>query len=82
MQVRILYFAAVAELVGTQESSVELPDTVQTVGAFAEWLEAHEARLRGRLGAVRIARNEEFAQAGDRLEAGDVLALIPPVAGG
>jgi molybdopterin converting factor small subunit len=31
---------------------------------------------------VRFARNEEFAQNADVLADGDVVALIPPVAGG
>jgi molybdopterin converting factor small subunit len=31
---------------------------------------------------VRIARNETFALADETLAEGDVLALIPPVAGG
>jgi molybdopterin converting factor small subunit len=31
---------------------------------------------------LRVARNELFAEPGDRIEDGDVLALIPPVAGG
>jgi molybdopterin converting factor small subunit len=31
---------------------------------------------------VRIARNEAFAEPSEALAEGDVLALIPPVAGG
>jgi molybdopterin converting factor small subunit len=31
---------------------------------------------------VRVARNEAFAASAERLEDGDVIALIPPVAGG
>jgi molybdopterin converting factor small subunit len=32
--------------------------------------------------SVRLARNEEFAVGTEPLEEGDVIALIPPVAGG
>ena len=38
--------------------------------------------LRGRLESVRIAVNEEFVQFADKVRAKDVVALIPPVAGG
>jgi molybdopterin converting factor small subunit len=31
---------------------------------------------------VRLARNEEFARDEDPISDGDVIALIPPVAGG
>jgi len=80
MKIRILYFAAVAELVGRREEEREV--AAETVGALAAELErAHEA-LRGRLGKVRFAVNEAFADHDDRLSEGDVVAVIPPVAGG
>jgi len=82
MRVSVLYFAAVRDLVGIGEEKCELPDDVRTVGAFAAWLERARPELSGRLSAVRIARNEEFASGGDALAEGDTLALIPPVAGG
>jgi len=83
MRVRVLYFAAVRDLVGIDAEDVELSATsVATVGAFAAWLEAHRDALRGRMASVRIARNEAFAKPDEALVEGDVLALIPPVAGG
>jgi molybdopterin converting factor subunit 1 len=78
----VLYFAAVRELVGTDEERVVVPDDVRTVGALADFLERRHPALSGRLGHVRFARNEVFAVAGEPLAAGDVVALIPPVAGG
>jgi molybdopterin synthase sulfur carrier subunit len=82
MRVRVLYFAVVRELVGADEEEVDLPADVTTVRAFGQWLEGHRDALRGRMGSVRIARNEAFAGADERVAEGDVLALIPPVAGG
>ena len=82
MRVMVLYFAAVRELVGKDEEPADLPPRVTTVGAFVEWIESHHAGLRGRMASVRIARNEAFADAAEALADGDVLALIPPVAGG
>jgi molybdopterin synthase sulfur carrier subunit len=80
--VTVLYFAAVRELVGRAEESVELPEGVRTVAQFAAWLPSFHAELSGRMASVRIARNEAFAADGDEVAPGDVLALIPPVAGG
>ena len=82
MRVTVLYFAVVRELVGQSEETVELPVSVTTTGDFAAWLPSHREALAGRMGSVRIARNEAFAKDDEVLAEGDVLALIPPVAGG
>lgn len=82
MRVKVLYFAALRELVGRDEEWLEPPAAVATVADFARWLEGQRAELGGRLGSVRVARNERFAAPGEAIAADDVLALIPPVAGG
>lgn len=82
MNVRILFFAATADLVGARERAVTLPPTVRTVADLARWLEEREPALRGHLDAVRLARNEAFATGDEALADGDTIALIPPVAGG
>lgn len=81
-RVTVLYFAAVRELVGSGEEACVLPDAVRTVADFGAHLEHVHPALAGRLGAVRFARNEVFAEATEVLDDGDVLAVIPPVAGG
>lgn len=82
MKVTVLYFAAVRELVGKDEERLEVPAAVSTIDALAVHLtEIHEP-LAGRLEYVRFARNEELAQGSDAIADGDVIALIPPVAGG
>ncbi len=82
MRVQVLYFAAVAELSGRDEESLDLPREVGTVADFVRHLEGVHPALVGRLAAVRVARNEVFARSDEALAEGDVLALIPPVAGG
>ena len=82
MRVRVLYFAVVRELVAREEESLELPEQVTTVGAFCTYIASKHPELAGRMAHVRVARNEVFASAGETLEPGDVLALIPPVSGG
>jgi molybdopterin synthase sulfur carrier subunit len=81
-RVRILYFAATRDAVGRGEEECELPDAVATVADFIRFVAAAHVMLAPRMESVRIARNERFAESADRIEHGDVLALIPPVAGG
>jgi sulfur-carrier protein len=80
--VRILYFAAVRELVGRAEEELVLPAEIRTVEDLGRHLEVARPALSGRLASVRFARNEEFSTADEALAEGDVIALIPPVAGG
>jgi molybdopterin converting factor subunit 1 len=79
--IRVLYFAAVREIVGVSEMTIDVPAGT-TVGKLGTILEATVAALRGRLGVVRWAKNEEFVDLDAPLADGDVVALIPPVAGG
>jgi molybdopterin converting factor subunit 1 len=82
LKLTVLYFAAVRDLVGKDEELVDAPASVTTVEALSAHLSSLHPELGGRLGYVRFARNEEFAQPSDRLAEGDTIALIPPVAGG
>ena len=81
MRVRVLYFAVVRERLGRDEETIELPGGAD-VGAAWRALEGRHPELAGLRAVVKLAVNEEFA-AGERVLAdGDVIALIPPVAGG
>jgi molybdopterin converting factor subunit 1 len=82
MRVRILYFAATRDLLGRAEEELDLPPEIGTLRAFLAHLEILHPALAGRLETVRVAQNETFASLDQRLSEGDVLALIPPVAGG
>jgi sulfur-carrier protein len=82
MMVRLLYFAGLRDAIGVAEESVDLPAGVCTVGALAEHLAIRHGAFAERRRHVRIARNEAFARDDDLLVDGDVIALIPPVAGG
>lgn len=82
MTITVLYFAAVRDLVGVAEESLELPAEITTIDALSRHLRTVHPALDGRLGSVRFARNEAFASGADAIASGDVIALIPPVAGG
>jgi sulfur-carrier protein len=78
--ITILYFAAVRDLVTTPEEKIDTG--ARTIAELRAWLEKNRPALAGRLGSVRFARNEQFAVDDDPIQEGDVIALIPPVAGG
>jgi molybdopterin converting factor subunit 1 len=82
MQVAVLYFAALRELMGMSEERYELPHSSLSVRAFSELLSANHPVLQGRLECVRFALNETFATPEELIQDGDTIALIPPVAGG
>jgi molybdopterin converting factor subunit 1 len=80
--ITVLFFAAVRDLVGRDEERIDLPAGIATIADLATFLAARHPPLAGRLASVRFARNETFATDDEALAAGDVVALIPPVAGG
>jgi sulfur-carrier protein len=84
IRLRVLYFAALRDAVGMDEEFVELPDssTAATVADLCDRLAARHRAYAARRAHVRVARNEAFAQGHEPLADGDVVALIPPVAGG
>jgi molybdopterin converting factor subunit 1 len=81
--VSVLYFAALRDLAGVAEERVALPAPVPVeLSALLAALEQQHEPLRGRLGSVRVAVDEEFAPLSTPLSGGEVIALIPPVSGG
>jgi molybdopterin converting factor subunit 1 len=82
MQVTLLFFAAARDVTGCSKLVVDLPESVRDVSELLAWLgETYDALL-PYLPCLRIAQNEQFADGTSILEPGDVLAVIPPVAGG
>jgi molybdopterin converting factor subunit 1 len=82
MRVKMLYFAVVRELCDCAEESLELPPGVLRIAELSRHLEARHPALSGQLDAVRFAVNETFAARDGVIADGDVVAVIPPVAGG
>ncbi len=81
-RVTLLYFAAIADLVGSREETLTLPADVRDVRELYPYLELRHPALAGRLAGVRCAVNEGFVDAAHGLANGDTVALIPPVSGG
>ena len=80
MKIKILYFAELRDALGTSEEEFETAAT--SIGALAAELAARHAAIRARLGSIRFAKNEAFATHEETIAADDVVALLPPVAGG
>jgi molybdopterin converting factor subunit 1 len=81
-RITVLYFAAVRERIGRDQDELDLPWEIMDVRALSAWLESVHPVLRGTLAQCRFAVGEEFRMPSHALEAGDVVAVIPPVAGG
>lgn len=81
-RITLLYFAAVRERLGAAREDVDLPPEITDIRGLSGWLETRYPRLQGALGACRFAVGEEFRKSSHVLEAGDIVAVIPPVSGG
>ena len=82
MRVRILYFAAIKELLGSAEELLDVSVDVADVALVERRLIEVHPELDGRLATVRFAVNEDFAERDAPVRSGDVVAVIPPVSGG
>jgi molybdopterin converting factor subunit 1 len=80
--VRVLYFAGARDVVGVREEPFLIDAAGCTVGELAAAIYAKYPALAPHARSLRVAVNGEYARDGDRVNAGDEVALIPPVAGG
>ena len=75
---KILLFAHLRDELGA--ANLELDMAPLTAGELLAELKTRYPILS--LDSVMVAVNEEFAAADTRIEAGDTVALLPPVSGG
>ncbi len=81
MQVRVLFFASVAEAAGTREWLLDLSEHARIRDAWSR-VESRLPELGELLRSTRAARNGRLASLDDELVDGDELAILPPVGGG
>jgi MoaE-MoaD fusion protein len=88
MQVRVLYFGVLKDVLSSNGGGVELPEGA-TVGQLVDRLRKgngldHRAESAGHpvWSALAVAVNREYAAASAVLRDGDEVALLPPVSGG
>jgi len=81
IEISVLFFAQAHELAGTARRALVLPVSA-TVGDAAATLGQEHPRLEPLLEKCRMAVDQEFVDATQKLEDGSELAVIPPVSGG
>ncbi len=82
---KLLYFAWLKSKTGVAEEDVTPPPEVTTVAELLIWLRGRgpgHAEALADLDAIKVAVNQEYAQAGDPVRPSDEVALFPPVTGG
>lgn len=85
MQTTIRYFASVRETLGAASETVDLPESVRTLGQAREWLAQRSERHAQALGpqrTLRMACDHVMEPADAPLQPGRELAFFPPVTGG
>ena len=82
IRIEILYFAAARDIVGQRSEQVDVPDAIQDIAGLAQWLSARYPLLEPYWACIRFAQNEQFVSLEARLRHNDIIAVIPPVAGG
>lgn len=81
INVRVLFFASLADLMGGRRRNLDLPAGATIADALRD-LAKDAPDLVARAPHVSFAVNEAFVSVDTPLSDGDELALIPPVSGG
>lgn len=79
MRIRLLYFGATAEAVGTREAEAEVAEGI-TAGELVESLRSKHPGLAGQ--KLLIAVDQEYADPATPLQNGSEVAIFTPVSGG
>jgi molybdopterin synthase sulfur carrier subunit len=85
VKVKLLFFAALREQLGTSAEDLELPPEVSTVAALRNHLVQRGGTWQSVFADKRLVRtavNQDMVQATARIKAGDEVAFFPPVTGG
>jgi len=81
MQVRLLFFASLKDIVGARQMQVEMPAGA-TVGDVLTRLETSYPRIKDYRRVVLTAVNEEYVDQRALVQDGDEVAIFPPGSGG
>jgi molybdopterin synthase catalytic subunit len=81
MQVTVLFFGALRDVMGKASDSVQLPDGASLETLLEHYLD-HSPKLKEMVPSLAMSVNQEYATRGARLRDQDEVALLPPVSGG
>ena len=85
VKVKVLFFAALREQLGTSGEEIELPSDVSTVAGLRSHLRSRGGtfeKVFADKALVRMAVNQDMVPPTARIRAGDEVAFFPPVTGG
>jgi molybdopterin synthase catalytic subunit len=82
MQIKVLLFATLRDLVGQREITVTLPAAEQTIDRVRQVLMQQYPHASENLRIALAAKNQEYVFAGESVHDGDEIAFFPPVSGG
>ncbi|MBZ5512707.1 MAG: molybdenum cofactor biosynthesis protein MoaE [Acidobacteriia bacterium] len=80
MQVRVLFFGILKDIAGKASDEVSLPEGATVRDLLSHY--AQDAKLKGMLGSIAVALNQEYAARTAGLHEQDEVGLLPPVSGG
>jgi molybdopterin converting factor subunit 1 len=81
MQVRVLLFGQLKDIIGKHEDSLELPPGAKVSEIMSHYAQAFPA-FQPMSASIACAVNQEYASASVVLRDGDEVGLLPPVSGG
>ncbi len=81
MQVRVLFFGMLKDLVGCAEERLEVERGARLGTVFDRYARQHP-RLQEMAGSIVLAQNQEFCSPDTEVEDGGEIAFLPPVSGG
>jgi molybdopterin converting factor subunit 1 len=81
MNVRVLFFGVLRDLVGKASETLDLRDGA-CAGDVLTHYESQVPQMKESLASVAIAVNQEYSSPGTKLNSDDEIALLPPVSGG
>lgn len=82
MQINILFFATIRNLIGQKHLTLELDDSVDTIEQLRQEIINRYPDVTDNINIALTAINEEFAFNHDSIKDGDEVAFFPPVSGG
>jgi MoaE-MoaD fusion protein len=81
VQVKVLFFGQLREIVGRSQELLEVPEGSELRGVFESYARQFP-RIGELAGSIVMARNHQFSSPGTPVAAGDEIAFLPPVSGG
>jgi molybdopterin converting factor subunit 1 len=80
MKIKVLAFGIARDICGGRELELDVPEVLDT-DALKSFLEQHYPGLSA-IKTYALAINQTYAAARQTIQAGDEIAIIPPVSGG